>query len=131
MKECGNIMLNDKIKEMPNVALKNVWYEFINSKNEHVVIEINETHCNPNDKKCLPNLWVKHGYINKPIYDYLTCQTYVTLQNGTCISKYNPTIKLSEDKCRMVVNFDWLLEANESNKEKILNEIYRLAEVIE
>lgn len=102
------------------------WYQFTNNKNERVVVEISRTECDPKDKSCLPNLWVKHGFMKTPIYNYLSAQTYVYTENG-CYGKYNPTIKLSENGHRHVIDFDWMLEATGENEEKILNEIYRLA----
>ena len=57
---------------------------------------------------------------------YWSVEVYVTDTEGTCWGRYNPQTKLSEDKKRLVINFDWMFEATEENKEKILNEVYRL-----
>lgn len=113
-------MINKKIKKTSYTPFRRM-YEFISKKGERVVVEISETHCNPKDKKCLPNLWVKHGYVKKAIYDYLSCQVYVYSEIG-CIGDYNPTVT-KEHK----INFKWLLPVSKANEEKIVNEVYRLA----
>lgn len=98
------------------------WYQFTNNKNERVVVEISKTECDPKDKRCLPNLWVKHGFMKTPIYNYLSVSTYVYTDEG-CFGKYTPTIIKGQHK----INFDWMLDATKENEEKLLNEVYRLA----
>jgi hypothetical protein len=52
--------------------------------------------------------------------------TYVTDTEGNCYGRYNPQSKISEDGKRTVLNFDWMFEATEENKEKLLNEVYKV-----
>ena len=61
------------------------------------------------------------SYLKKPIYNYLSVSTFVTDEDGNCYGKYNPTIN------GFKINFDWLLEATIANEKKLLNEVYRLA----
>ena len=115
--------MNEKtIEKLEQGNEKCRWYQFTNNKNERVVIEIHSVECNSKDKKCLPNLWVKHGFIKTPIYNYLYVSTYVYTEDN-CVGKYNPTIIKGTTK----INFDWLLEATKENEERLLNEIHRLA----
>ena len=109
-----------KLKKINSYGNSNK-YEFYNKKGEHVVIEVSKTTTDPKDKKSSPNLWVKAGYLKKPIYNYLSVSTFVTDEDGNCYGKYNPTIN------GFKINFDWLLEATIANEKKLLNEVYRLA----
>ena len=111
-------------KEMAN---HRAFYELneTNKNGEKINVEIMEIFPDNTSKNSLPNLWLKHGYTNKLYNSYLCIDCYVTDKDGNCWERYNPTIKLSDDEKRHVINFDWLLEVNEENKEKILNEIYK------
>lgn len=95
-----------------------------NAKNERLVVEITECYYNAKDKGSLPYLWKQHGYTNKLYNNALHVDCYCYEENGNCYGRYNPTVKLSEDGKRMVVNFDNLLEVSEKNKEILLNKIY-------
>ena len=118
-------MENVKIKKMGEHRF---FYEFLekNKKGEKIVVEVTECYSNC-EKDSLPFLWKKHGFTNKLYYSYYSIDTFVTDKNGDCRMKYNPTVKLSDDKKRYVINFDWELEVSDENLEKILAEIKRLA----
>ena len=99
-----------------------------NQKHETMVIEISHTHCRnaTKDKNSLPYIWYKKGLTNKIFETYLSCHTYVTDSEGRCSNKYNPLIKLSNDKKKNIINFDWVLEDTEENEKKIIDECIRL-----
>lgn len=101
------------------------YFSEVNEKGETLIIEL--TKCENNgSSNSLPNLWFKKGY-TKEILNYYWCiDTYVRDTEGTCYGKYNPSHKLDETGKRMVINFDWMFEATEENKEKLLNEVYKL-----
>lgn len=106
-----------------------VWfYTFTdtNAKGEKLIIELNKCEDWKESKKSLPKLWKKGGYINRVLETYWSIQTYVKDSEGNSFGKYNPQHKLSEDGKRIVINFDWMFEATEENKEKLINEVYRL-----
>lgn len=107
------------------VAEHRAFYEFKekNSKNERLVVEITE--CFYNDGDTLPILWKKHGFTNKLYKSTLHIECYCYEENGNCWERYNPTTKLSKDRKRKEINFKWLFEVNDKNKEKLLNEIYK------
>lgn len=96
-----------------------------NAKGERIQFELTACH-NPGDKNSLPYLWKKHKFIDRVLETWWNLQVYVTNENG-CFGRYNPTVKLSEDGKRQVINFDWMLEATEENKQKLIDEVYRLA----
>ena len=100
----------------------NLWYEFINNKGEKVEIEITKCFTDPRDKNSLPNIWKNSGFTKTLINNYLYVSTYVSI-GDECFSMYNPFVIKNNHK----INFDWLLEVSDENIEKILNEIYRLA----
>lgn len=119
--------LNIKNVEIKQMAQHRTIYEFKekNSKNEKLIVEITECYYDVENTNSLSNLWKKHGYTNK-LYDnalHVDCFCYDT--NGYCWERYNPTTKLSKDKKRKEINFKWLLEVSDKNKEKLLNEIYK------
>lgn len=104
------------------------FYRFIdtNSKGESLVIELSLCEDWKESKNSLPKLWNKNGYINRVLETYWHISTYVRDTEGNCYGRYNPQEKLSEDKKRMVINFDWMFEATEENREKLINEVYSL-----
>lgn len=105
------------------------WIKVIgeNAKKETIKIEL--THCtNPGGKNSLPYLWYKNGWTNKIMETYIGCHTYVEDSEGNCWGAYNPTEKRSEDGKRNVINFEWLLEDTEENRQKIIDECIRLFE---
>lgn len=105
------------------------FYKFTekNKLGEALTVEISETFIDNNLKSdTLPKLWKKHGFTNKLYNSYLNVQCYVTDKDGTCWGKYNPTEKLSDDKKRNVINFDYMLEVSEENKKCLLDLIYKM-----
>ena len=78
-------------------------------------------------KNSLPKLWSKGGYINRVLETYWSIETYVKDTEGNSYGIYNPQHKLSEDGRRMVIDFNWMFEATEENKEKLINEVYKIA----
>lgn len=113
--------------ELKRMAEHRFFYEFKekNKKGESLVVELTEVYYNNTCSSSLPNLWKEHGFTNKLYNNAIFINCYCYLPNGTCKEKYNPTIKLSEDKERNVINFDYLLEVNEENKNKLLKKIYK------
>jgi len=109
---------------------KNRWfYTFtdLNAKGEKVMIEFVKCVPDLTNKNSLPYLWQKAGYTDKLLETYWSIEVYVYDTEGNCWGRYNPQVKLSEDRKRHVINFDWLLEATEENKQKLIDEVYRLA----
>lgn len=92
-----------------------------NEKGELIQFELMKME-NDGSKYNLINVWHKKGWI-KPLNDYWSVQTYVTDKKGNCLERYNPQIL----PCGTKLNFKWILEATEENKEKILEEIERRA----
>ena len=97
-----------------------------NKKSETLTIELSLCKDDPTYKNSLPKLWYKNGYIDRVLETYWSIGTYVTDSEGRQWGKYNPQNKLSDDGKRMVINFDWMLEATEENREKLINEVYRI-----
>jgi len=98
-----------------------------NAKKETLVIELSEC-TNPGGKNSLPYLWKKHGFTDRVLETYLSIHTYCTDSEGNCYHRYNPQIKKSVDGNRNIINFDWMFENTEENKQKLINEVVRLFE---
>ena len=98
-----------------------------NQKEETLKIELVEC-INPGGKKSLPYLWYKGGYTDKILDTYLCIHTYCRDSENNCYGRYNPQTKRSEDGKRNVINFDWMFENTEENKQKLINESIRLFE---
>lgn len=91
-----------------------------NSKGERIEIEFVKVE---NDYKGhLLNAWYKKGFIKEQLKNYWNVAVYAYDKEGTCYGKYNPQI-LPRGK----INFDWIFEATEENKERILHEIIKRA----
>lgn len=102
------------------------WYytfEEKNRKGETLVIELMKITVDTSDKKSIPVLWKKHGYIDRVLPHYWSISTYVHDTENNCYGIYNPQSKRSDDG-RHVINFDWIFEATEENKQKLLEEVY-------
>lgn len=98
-----------------------------NKRCETLMMEIHEC-TNPGGKNALPYLWYKAGYTDKILDTYLCIHTYCTDSEGNCYGRYNPQTKESDDGKRNVINFDWMFENTEENKQKLINETIRLFE---
>ncbi|MCI8621351.1 MAG: hypothetical protein HFJ50_06485 [Clostridia bacterium] len=122
IKELENKMIIEKMGE------HRTFYKFTekNKLGETLTVEISETYPDNTSKHSLPNLWKEHGFTNKLYDSYLNVQCYVTDKEGTCWGKYNPTEKLSENRKRKVINFDYLLEVSKENKQYLLDLIYKM-----
>ena len=102
-------------------------FEERNKKGEKITVEISKTFVDDLSKSSLPYLWLKKGYTKKLFTNYLVCEVYAEDKKGNCYDRYNPTTKLSDDKKRMVIDFEWMLEVSDENIKKILDKVYQLA----
>lgn len=105
----------------------NAWIHVIgkNAKQETMVIEI--VGCkNPGGKDSLPYAWYKNGWTNKVMETYIGCNTFVYDSEGGCYGGYNVTEKY--DGKRNMINFDWLLEDTQENRNKIVEACIELFE---
>lgn len=98
-----------------------------NGKDESLMIELLEC-TNPGGKNSLPYLWYKAGYTDKILDTYLSVDTSCTDSEGNCYHRYNPQTKRSDNGKRNVINFDWMFESTEENKQKLINECISLFE---
>ena len=99
-----------------------------NRKGEKIAVEFTKG-TNDGSKHSLPVMWYKNGFIDRVLPTYWNVDVYATEDggNGICHNKYDPTGKPSEDGKRQVINFDFMLEATDANKELLLNEIVKRA----
>lgn len=86
-----------------------------NSKGERIEVEFTKY------KGHFINLWYKKGFIKEPLENYWNIMVYVYDKEGNCYGRYNPQILPHGTK----INFDWVLEATEENKDLILHEIIK------
>ena len=91
-------------------------FEEKNKKGEKIICGLALCECSK-----LPKLWKKNGYINRVLENYWDLDIYVTDKDNNYYEKYNPQIRGQK------INFEWMFEATDKNKEKLLNEVYRLA----
>lgn len=98
-----------------------------NEKGETLLIELSEC-TNPGGKNALPVLWKESGFIDRVLDTYICIDTYVTDTERNCYRRYNPQTKPSDDGKRYVINFDWMFENTEENKQKLIDECIRLFE---
>lgn len=105
-----------------------ITFEELNAKGEKIQIELVKCE-NSGNKNSLPYIWAKEKYIDHILETYWSINTYATEDGGTgsCWGRYNPQEKFSEEKKRRVINFDWMFEATKENREKLIEEVERLA----
>jgi len=99
----------------------------LNQKEETLTIELTECE-NPGGKNSLPYLWYKAGYTDNILDTYLCIHTYCRDSEGQCYGRYNPQTKIREDGKGSVINFDWMFENTEENKQKLIDKAIRLFE---
>ena len=97
-----------------------ITYDQLNAVGEKLQIEISLcTGCD--GKHSLPYLWYKNGYTDHILKSYWYIETYITKADGSCCGLYNP------QNVKGKLDFAWVLEGTEENKEKILREFERRA----
>lgn len=101
--------------------------KFTNKRGAQIQIDLRRTTADEKSKSDLMNIWVKAKKLPKFIKHRLTVETYATNEKGDCHGYYNPTIKVNDSKIRLVINFNWVLEDTETNRQKIIDEVIRLA----
>lgn len=103
---------------MEELGSNEEWLYFIdsNAKGETMIVTI--SHNESYGKKSLPYMWYKKGYTDREINKYLTCRTCVEKIDSPALEKYNP--QLTED---LKINFEWLLEDTQENKQMLIDEI--------
>jgi len=86
---------------------------------------VDVTKCEPDNtsRHSLPRLWQKGGYIERLLENYWNVETFAYDDKGGCWGKFNPQIIPGKNK----INFDWMLEATEENKRKLLDAVCALA----
>lgn len=105
------------------------WYVEFKERNqlgEKILVEF--SYCeNSGSAHSLPNMWYKNGHIDKVLDNYWGINVFATAENNLCRGRYNPQEKKSEDGKRLVIDFDWMLEATEENAAKLLKEVEKRA----
>ena len=112
--------MNNYIIEQTAEATWFYTFTEVNKKGEKLVIELSKSEDWKGNRKSLPKLWEKHGFINRVLETYWSIQTYVEDTEGNSHGRYNTQHKLGK------IDFKWMFEATEENKEKLINEVYRL-----
>lgn len=97
---------------------------FTNKNGESVEVYATKTEHEKNSG--LMELWLKHGYLKNYIPTTWSIQTYCNTKDNGCRAYYNPTIKVSKDNKRMIINFDMMLEATENNLQRIFDNIQKM-----
>ncbi|MCM1437822.1 MAG: hypothetical protein NC131_01230 [Roseburia sp.] len=114
----------------------NTFYHFTSKHGERITVEL--TKCvtpeklGKNDLMCL---WVKNGYLPAVLPSWFSVEVYAYDEKGNCWGWYNPQIidyrKFDKHgkqiESRHIINFDWVFEATEQNRNKILAEIVNRA----
>lgn len=109
----------DGVKEVDEMAKNRRWFIYVEPNEDDLEFLIELTFCYPDNESQyrLPNLWYKHGFIDRVLENYFGIDTYLTTEKG-CFGGVNPTeINLGN---RSVVNFENTLEITEENVKKII-----------
>lgn len=96
-----------------------------NDKEDKLCVEVCYCADACKSKNSLPVLWQKNGRTKELLTDYWSFDTFVTDKDDMCWRDYDPQTKLSEDKKRLVIDFDWMMRATDENFEKIMKEVLR------
>lgn len=96
---------------------------------KNFIVEITICEHDLTSKHDLMNVWHKAGYITEKLPTHISIDTYFTDDNGNCWGYYNPTIKLSDDGKRSVVDFEFLREYTPENAAELIAEAIRMYEM--
>lgn len=128
-----NEIKNSMVIEHITPTRQLIKFKKINSKNEQIMIELSKC-TSDHSKNSLMNLWLKNGYLKNFIPTYWNIQTYVTDKKGNCYGRYNPQTKMHTRyekgklvECRPILNFDYVVEATEENKNWLIDQVIQLA----
>lgn len=110
-----------------NLAPRNgtrYWGEFtqLNAKGERITFELTACSSDVNARYSLPNLWYRSGMIDRILPSYWAMTTYIEDENGSYRGKYNP-----QKNKGFTIDFDWMFEATEENRDKLIEELERRA----
>lgn len=98
------------IEERNNGRCYSVVFNQPNRKGDHLEVVIEHADTAPELKNGAGRTWKRLGYTKTVIKEFWSVLTYATDKNGQCWGRYNPQHKLSEDKKRLVLNFDYVLD---------------------
>lgn len=93
-----------------------------NSKGEALTVSICPSY--PMGLNDMPAMWHRKGYIDRILSSYWSVGVEAHCQEYSAM-KYNPTEKPDPERRRMVIDFDWMLEATAENFRRIMEEILR------
>ena len=124
-----NATINHYLKLVTDVEEKvqgACYYIYVGDK---FIIEISKCEHNLEHKHDLMNVWKRHGYISERIPTHIYINTYYTDINGVCHGYYNVMNKLSDDRKRLIIDFDYLREWTEENIKELVAECIRMREM--
>lgn len=96
-------------------------------RGESVIVDMTACYPDNRSKNSLPNYWYRHGLTETVLDSYWIADVYVTLPDGRCVRKYDPTATFDQQKHQAIINFEWLLPATAKYEVEILQEIIHRA----
>ena len=122
--ECSDASDSLTVIVAPDAYSARTTYTFGRHNDRGELVSFDLVSCrNPGGKKSLPQLWHDYGRMDRVLDTWLSVNTYVTDTCGTCRGLYNPQII----KDSRSINFSWMMEDTEENRDKIITEIANLA----
>lgn len=121
------ISLEDcKTERLSNMRFR---YTFngLTPRGESVIVDMTACYPDNSSRNSLPNYWYRHGLTETVLDSYWIADVYVTLPDGRCVRKYDPTATFDQQKHQAIINFEWLLPATNKDCFEILDEIIRRA----
>ena len=95
-----------------------------NEQGERLTVEI--THCEDyGGPHSLPAVWYAKRWTAQRLATWWSISTYIYDSADNCHGGYNPQHKLSDDRRRLVVNFDWMRPATAENFAALMAETVR------
>lgn len=81
------------------------------------------------DKHSLPHIWFKEGLTDHLMECFWSVITYVHTEEGECLGIYNPQVTVKETLSghgySQTLDFTWILDATEENRQKIIDEVWK------
>ena len=96
-------------------------------RGESVIVDMTACYPDNSSKNSLPNYWYRNGLTETVLDSYWIADVYVTMPDGRCVRKYDPTATFDQQKHQAIINFEWLLPATNKDCFEILDEIIRRA----
>lgn len=121
--------INHYLQLITNTEVHNNGNRITYHVGDSFIVDVSKCEHDINNKHDNMRLWRKAGFIATMLPTHISVDTYYYDINGNCRRLYNVTHKLSADRRRLVIDFDYLREWTQDNINELVAECIRMREL--